>query len=170
MPLRFSKWGERPHWAMDLRYLGSDDFGHWIGAPAGMPMARPGLSAVTTAACATLVPPGAGFVATFNGSGHDSCDLYVDISSVPVWDGTTVRAVDLDLDVIRRLDGSVFVDDEDEFAEHQELFGYPPEVVTAAQASCDAVHAAVLAGEEPWASVGARWVEVGARTCLPDGR
>ena len=30
-----------------------------------------------------------------------------------------MTAVDLDLDVIRRFDGSWFVDDEDEFAEHQ---------------------------------------------------
>ena len=67
-----------------------------------------------------------------------------------------LRAVDLDLDVIRLPDplppvesapwdvppagpGEVFVDDEDEFAEHQVLYGYPADVVAAAQASCDAL-------------------------------
>jgi uncharacterized protein len=31
------------------------------------------------------------------------------------------------------------VDDEDEFAEHQVAFGYPPDVVAAALAACDDV-------------------------------
>ena len=43
VPVRFGKWGGRPHWEMDLRYLGSDGFGDWLGSPAGMPMRRPGM-------------------------------------------------------------------------------------------------------------------------------
>ena len=46
-------------------------------------------------------------------------DVYVDITTVPVWlDGPTraVTAVDLDLDVVRGWTGRVWVDDEDEFA------------------------------------------------------
>lgn len=35
--------------------------------------------------------------------------------------------VDLDLDVVRRFDGSAEILDEDEFAEHQVRYGYPPE-------------------------------------------
>ena len=42
---------------------------------------------------------------------------------------TVLRAVDLDLDVVRGTDGPLVVDDEDEFAEHQVALGYPPEVV-----------------------------------------
>jgi protein associated with RNAse G/E len=58
--------------------------------------------------------------------------------------------VDLDLDVIRMsptaaprvppgvaaAPGEIFIDDEDEFAEHQVAFGYPDDVVAAAQAAC----------------------------------
>ena len=47
-----------------------------------------------------------------------------------------MTAVDLDLDVVRRTDGTVYVDDEDEFAEHRVSFGYPPEVVELAEESC----------------------------------
>jgi protein associated with RNAse G/E len=74
---------------------------------------------------------------------------YVDITTPPYWDGTVLRAVDLDLDVVRTDDGrGTYVDDEDEFAEHRQLFGYPPEIVELAQSSCARVQQAV-AGEQP---------------------
>ena len=53
--------------------------------------------------------------------------VYVDITTPPVWDGTVLRAVDLDLDVVRGNTGRVWVDDEDEFADHRVRFGYPDE-------------------------------------------
>jgi predicted RNA-binding protein associated with RNAse of E/G family len=59
--------------------------------------------------------------------------------------------VDLDLDVIERFDGAVFVDDEDEFALHQVSYGYPPEVVAAAQAECARVDAELRAGAAQFA-------------------
>ena len=46
------------------------------------------------------------------------------------WDGHMLRAVDLDLDVVRGFNGTVIVDDEDEFAEHQVAYGYPEDVIT----------------------------------------
>ena len=61
-----------------------------------------------------------------------------------------LRAVDLDLDVVRGNTGRVWVDDEDEFADHRVRFGYPDEIAAAAMASCDRVHAAVVAGTAPY--------------------
>ena len=156
VPVRFGKWGGRPHWQMDLRYLGSDRFGEWLGSPAGMPMRRPGMTTSTDAECAFLVPHEGDFVASFNGRVVATA-IYVDVTDTPRWDGDTVRAVDLDLDVIKAWDGTVLVDDEDEFAEHQVQLGYPPEVVAAAQRSCDALVAAISGGQEPWATVGHAW-------------
>jgi hypothetical protein len=86
--------------------------------------------------------------------------VYVDMTTPPVWDGSTVRAVDLDLDVIRGLDGDVVVDDEDEFAEHRVAFGYPPEVVVLAEASRDRVRAAVLEEHAPYDGSHQRWQSV----------
>ena len=156
VPVRFGKWGGRPHWEMDLRYLGADRFGDWLGSPAGMPMRRPGWTTRTDAECAFLVPVEGDFVASFNGRGVPTA-VYVDVTDTPIWDGETVRAMDLDLDVIRRWDGTVLVDDEDEFAEHRVQYGYPPEVVDAAQRSCDQLVAAIGGAEEPWSSVGHTW-------------
>ena len=84
------------------------------------------------------------WLATFHGPGGVVA-TYVDMTTVPVWDGSVVRAVDLDLDVVELLDGEVIVDDEDEFAEHQVAFGYPPEIVALAEATRDAVLAAMRA-------------------------
>ena len=165
VPVRFGKWGGRPHWEMDLRYLGSDGFGDWLGSPAGMPMRRPGMTTRTDAECAFLVPHAGDFVASFNGPGVPTA-IYVDVTDTPAWDGNTVRAVDLDLDVVKAWDGMVLVDDEEEFAEHQVQLGYPPEVVDAAQRSCDALVAAISGGEEPWATVGHAWCAQAAELTL----
>jgi uncharacterized protein len=139
-----------------MRYLGSDEFGEWLGSPAGMPMRRPGWTTRTDAECAFLVPRDADFVASFNGRGVPTA-IYVDVTDQPRWEGDTVRAVDLDLDVVKAWDGTLLVDDEGEFAEHQVEYGYPAEVVDAAQRSCDALVAAIANGEEPWATVGHDW-------------
>ena len=73
-------------------------------------------------------------------------------------DGWVVTMVDLDLDVVKRRDGSVHVDDEDEFAEHRVAMGYPPHVVANARADCARVFLAMEAGVEPFGSVGPRWL------------
>jgi protein associated with RNAse G/E len=78
----------------------------------------------------------------------------------PEWE---VTMVDLDLDVVLTRDGHLFVDDEDEFAEHQVALGYPPEIVTLAELWRDRVLAAVAAGDEPFGSVGHDWLRRAAR-------
>ncbi len=163
--VRFGKWGGRPHWEMDLRYLGSDHFGDWLGSPAGMPLRRPGRTSWTDAEFAMLVPRHGDYVASFNGTGVSDA-IYVDITDQPVLDDHSLHAVDLDLDVVLRYDGRLYVDDEDEFAEHQVAFGYPPETIAAAEQSCAAVVAAITAREEPWASVGHAWAALAARQPL----
>ena len=112
-------------------------------------MARPGASFVTETDQVGLVPRDAGWLATFHAPGYVVA-TYVDMTTVPVWDGATCRAVDLDLDVIRTAGGDVFIDDEDEFAEHQVAFGYPADVVTLAEEACAWVQEAVLQERVPF--------------------
>lgn len=166
--VRFSKWGRQPHWGMDLRYLGSDEYGRWLGAPTGFWMSRPGRALASDVDVAILIPEDAPFVASFNGPGHDTCDIYVDVTTVPVWgredEEAVVRAVDLDLDVYRDLAGATRIDDEDEFAEHQVSYGYPQDTIDLARRSCHDVASAIEAEEEPWRSVGHRWVCLAARS------
>ena len=156
-----TKWGDRPHWRFEGSYLGSDAHGDWLGFPTGTHNARPGFEFHSEVDSVTLVPRGGWFLATFHQPGI-WCDLYIDISSPAAWEGSVLRAVDLDLDVIRLTDppGEVLVDDEDEFAEHQIAFGYPPAVVTSARESCSRVLAAVVAGEAPYDGTHRRWLEL----------
>jgi hypothetical protein len=159
--IEMQKWGDRPHWHIPGRWLGNDEHGDWIGIPAGTLMVRPGLETVSEFDQVGLVPAAGSdveraFLATFHAPGAPTW-VYVDMTTPPVWDGNVVRAVDLDLDVIRMQNGWVVVDDEDEFAEHQVDLGYPPEVVTLAETSRDRVHAAILDEQPPFDGSHRRW-------------
>jgi hypothetical protein len=159
-PIRvvMTKWGGRPHWEYDGVYLGSDEHGEWLGFPAGTFYRRPGLEFVATFSGVTLVPAGgAAHLAAFNDPNAKSA-IYVDMTTPPVWDGSTLRSIDLDLDVVKPQDGAVYVDDEDEFAEHTVEYGYPPDVVAMAEASAREVLAAVRAGVAPYDGTAERWL------------
>ena len=153
-----TKWPDLPHWEHDALVLGRDDHGTWLGAPRGTLMERPGSTFRTDWEQVTLVPDGAPFVATFY-SRPAPVEVYVDISGHATWSEGAVTAVDLDLDVVRGWTGRVWVDDEDEFADHRVRLGYPDEVVALATRSCDEVRAAVGAGLAPYDGVtGAHWL------------
>lgn len=150
------KWGDRPHWEFDAVHLGADEHGTWLGLPRGTPLARPG-AAFSTETDQVVLVPDAGWVATFHAPGY-AVATYVDITTVPVWDGAVLRCVDLDLDVIRSAEGDVWVDDEDEFAAHRVTYGYPDDVVAAAERGCAAVLDAVLHERAPYdGAAGGRW-------------
>jgi hypothetical protein len=152
-----TKWGDRPHWEFDGVYLGSDEHGDWLGFPAGTVMSRPGVEVRPDNDQVGLVPAGGAWLGTFHAPGG-TVWTYVDMTTVPVWDGDVVRAVDLDLDVVKPLDGATYVDDEDEFAEHQVRFGYPPETIALAEATRDTVYAAVVSGAAPFDGTSDRWL------------
>jgi uncharacterized protein len=140
-----TKWGDRPHWEYDAVFLGSDEHGDWIGCAAGTFMARPGAEYVAPVDQVCLVPTVGSdlersFVATFHAPGGP-VSVYVDMTTPPRWSGGCLSSVDLDLDVIRGTGGRVWVDDEDEFAEHRIAFDYPEPLVALASASCDRIEA-----------------------------
>lgn len=152
--LRFTKWGGGAHTQARLLRLGEDAHGVWLGGASGTVFSRPGNTYLTTGPLVVLVPDDRPWVATFYGGGHrHDSRIYVDMTTPAVWsaDGGDVTMVDLDLDVVRRLDGSVYVDDEDEFAAHQVELCYPPEVVRLAQRSRDEALAAVRDQQAPFA-------------------
>ena len=160
-----TKWGDRPHWELDATYLGSDVHGDWVGVPAGTLNARPGARFVSEVDAVTLVPADPDLrwcLPTFHAPGI-WCTAYVDITTPATWDGPVLRAVDLDLDVVRGAGhgdrgGRVWIDDEDEFADHRVRFGYPADVVAAAVATAERVHAAVTEGRAPFDGVAERWL------------
>jgi hypothetical protein len=152
--VEMTKWGDRAHWEFDAYYLGTDEHGDWCGVPAGTSMSRPGARYVAPADQVCLVPAdnspaGTWFLAAFHGRGGP-VQVYVDMTTPADWDGAVIRAIDLDLDVVRGLTGRVWVDDEDEFAEHRVSMGYPDRVVREALDSCQRVQALLERGGQPF--------------------
>lgn len=155
-----TKWGDQPHWEYAGHYLGADRHGDWIGLPIGTRFARPGVDLAMPNDQVALAPTTDQhwWLAGFHGPGGE-VRLYVDMATPPVWDGTVLRSVDLDLDVVQGLSGRVWVDDEDEFADHRVRFAYPDEVVAAALESCDSVERAARGSVAPFDGVTAqRWL------------
>ncbi|WP_114424290.1 DUF402 domain-containing protein [Nocardioides houyundeii] len=175
-----TKWGEHPHWVYDALWLGSDEHGDWVGVPTGTRFARPGRELTAGSDQVVLVPAPSygvrpGWLATFHQAGGavwagepsppepvaaaPRVATYVDMTTPAQWHGATLRAVDLDLDVVQDVAGTVVVDDEDEFAAHQVELGYPAHVVTAALQSCAWVHAAVVAASAPFDGAHRAWLD-----------
>ena len=152
--VRFTKWGGGAHWEFPVTFLGADDLGAWCGAPAGTWLERPGASFASAFAWVTLFPHHLPWAASFYEPGHPDTAVYVDMTTVPVWDGVVVSLVDLDLDVILLVDGCLILDDEDEFDEHRRSLAYPDDVVSLARRSADEVLTAIGEGHEPFLTVG----------------
>lgn len=155
--MRFTKWGGKLHWHFPLEPLGSDEHGWWFGTRAGAVLQRGYEEPVVQKHdFVTLVPREGDWIASFNPfSTEHQVALYIDVTTRPAYTGGVVSAVDLDLDVIRLFDGSVRVLDEDEFAEHQVLYGYPEPVVARAIATTGDLVERLTSGVQPFESAAA---------------
>ncbi|WP_257998266.1 DUF402 domain-containing protein [Zhihengliuella halotolerans] len=166
------KYDAAPHWVVPGVYLGSDAAGHWIFQAAGAFVARPGAGFFAASDAVCLVPhqdgsasgaAGTGvstreWVATFYDEGHPAgMRVYVDVSTAICWRrlapaGWELNSVDMDLDVVRTAGVEDFIDDEDEFAEHSAVFGYPEQLAESLRTAADDLLAAARAGEGVFAA------------------
>jgi hypothetical protein len=89
-----------------------------------------------------------------------SSQIYIDMCTPPVWQDSTVTCIDLDLDVVKKFDGSVYIDDVDEFEHHQIEYGYPPEIISMTEDSAERVFLAVKENQAPYDTTPERWFEV----------
>ncbi|WP_329021832.1 MULTISPECIES: DUF402 domain-containing protein [unclassified Streptomyces] len=150
------------HWHHSMMWLGEDEFGVWLGAPIGTIYSKgeEGEVYATEERRVMLFPRGAWWTALFQAT-PAHLDVYCDVTTPSDWPHKgQVTMVDLDLDVCRiRRDGSVFVDDEDEFASHQRQYGYPQDVITRAESSAEWLSAALRDGAEPFGSRYRAWLD-----------
>ena len=160
--VEFRKWDGLRHWTFDATRLGEDEHGVWLGVPVGTLMDRPDARFVLDYPSVVLVPRDQWWVAAFNGvrppPEPNEIEVYIDMSTPAEWDGDVLRAVDLDLDVVRRWTGEVAVLDEDEFAAHRLSKAYPAHVIAAAEHSARACVDLLRAGAEPFITVFRRYL------------
>ena len=158
----YRKYDGSLHWHQRMRRMGEDGHGIWLGAPAGT-VARKGEDGppvVIDFPFVMLIPRDGWWTASFNDAPH-KLEIYVDINTVPTWPHPgEVTMVDLDLDVIRRrADRGVVIVDQDEFAEHQVRYRYPPEVIAEAEKAAAWLHGVMSDGTEPFATAYRAWLE-----------
>ena len=155
--MRFTKWGGKLHWHYPVVPLGTDRHGWWLGGPEGTFFQRGDEEPILRLHdYVMLVPDEGDWIATWNAS--IDTEIYVDVATRPVRNGGIIEAVDLDLDVIRKRNGRVMLVDEDEFAEHQVLLGYPAEVIARARTTAEDLVARVTAATEPFDDAGRDWL------------
>lgn len=149
------------HWHHTMLRLGADNHGVWLGAPIGTVFSK-GSGAVyaTAEPRVMLFPREAWWTALFQAA-PARLDVYCDIATPSVWPYPgEVTMVDLDLDACRERDGGrVFIDDEDEFADHQIRYSYPPDVIAQATAAAEWLRTALSTGVEPFAGHYLTWLD-----------
>jgi protein associated with RNAse G/E len=156
----FSKYDGSRHWHETMRLLGTDEHGTWLGSSAGVQIQRGDEPPITLPQAHVYLIPAAGvwWTVVFNDDRDPHVEVYCDICTVPVRTGDEITMVDLDLDVIRRWDGTVEIVDEDEFELHQVKYGYSAEVVSSARAAADELAEIIRSGVEPFGSVYKGWL------------
>lgn len=140
--------------------LGDDDYGIWLGTAQDTRISSASGGWKSRFAYTMLIPRSEWWTATF--CAEPGPEMYCDVCTVPEWhaDGSGLRTVDLDLDVVRPRGGDAWVKDEDEFAEHRASYGYPDSVVNKARQTCEwLMEAGRRGGAEPFASAYHHWLD-----------
>ena len=158
--VQFFKYPKRLHWRHEMIRLGEDDYGVWLGAPAGaivqrgseppMELDHPFVQLISTEAFWSLI---------YNGEGN-KYPVYIDIATPAEWvNEQRVEMIDIDLDVVRRQDGSIGLLDEDEFLEHRVKYAYPDWMADRARTTAAELVLKLEAGDEPFGVIPQRWLQ-----------
>jgi len=172
LQFRWRKWHGGAHWVNDEIYLGSDEWGDWLGQPAGWRNARPGREFPAEHDSVTLLPPGGDYAYTHNAAPHPT-RVYIDVAWDVRWDAGVPTGIDMDLDVVRRepaepyvdregvlrSPGDVYIEDRDEWDEHRVAYGYPLDLVEKLEAVAVDLERRVRSAEPPFDdATAARWL------------
>lgn len=157
------KYDGSAHWVVPGSYLGADEYGHWILQAEGALVSRPGYGFYAASDAICLIPASGQWLGTFYDHRHPgNLRTYLDLSTEIGWrrmshGGWEVNSVDMDLDVVRSTDKGLFIDDEDEFEEHSEAYGYPGELVSTIRDEADRLLESVRGSRAPFNGVVDSW-------------
>jgi protein associated with RNAse G/E len=157
--VQFLKYPGTTHWGFEGTLLGEDRFGRWIGVPAGSRRWKAESSRSPTTSPAVFCAPWEGWWHLHYNGPRTTYSHFVDIVTPPRWRGSDrYELIDLDLDVVRYQDGTIEVQDEEEFEEHRSMFGYPEEVAARALEEVAWVVDALADRAEPFFDTAERWL------------
>ena len=129
--------------------LGEDNFGRWLGIRKGATWSSEAFtrSGVFEHSFVKLVPAGTFWTACFQ-----AVDPVVDIDIVlPVlWTGDALEETDLELDILRSADGTVYLRDQEEFDNVRLNMGIPDDISAQAEATCQRLRELVERRVEPF--------------------
>ncbi|MBU4465949.1 MAG: hypothetical protein KKH75_08905 [Actinobacteria bacterium] len=159
------KWDDSPHWRHDCVYLGSDEWGDWVGQPTGWRSHRPGRDFGAESPNVTLIPPSGDYALTVNRDHPRHVRIYIDLGWDIAWSQTepdVILGIDMDLDVVLAHDSrGLWIDDRDEWDEHRVQYGYPLDVVADLEALAIDLERRVGAAEAPFDDATAdRWLDL----------
>lgn len=81
---------------------------------------------------------------------NDMLRYYVHIATPPLWKPGELHYVDLDVDVLANAEGRVWIEDEDEFREGIQQFGYNERIIRHVRRATDEVYAKLKEHGNPW--------------------
>lgn len=160
---RNRKWDGQAHWVVPGRYLGEDRHGWWIFQGTNEFCSRPGAAFYTRSDAVLLVPREGDWVATFYDDAHPGgVRIYIDLAVGHEWNPirpavSEFHVIDMDLDVVSMAGRGVFIDDEDEFAEHRVAMNYPAGLVDSLEATAGRLYQAVKAQQAPFDGTDVDW-------------
>lgn len=150
------------HWGFETFYLGEDDWGHWMAVPKGTVRWKGERGFPPTRQDAVFCAPrDEWWHLHYEGPGAREYQSFIDIISPIRWiSENRYEMVDLDLDVALHQDGTIEVQDEDEFEFHQVRYEYTDEMIHGAVAETARIVDALKNRAEPFFEVAQRWLSV----------
>jgi protein associated with RNAse G/E len=157
--VQFLKNPDHLHWGFEAMWLGEDQWGDWIAVPKGTVRWKGAESVRPTGEAAVFCAPRDEWWHLHYNGATTQFSHFVDIVTPPVWvDDNRYEMIDLDLDIIVQQDGTVAIDDEDEFEVHQVEFGYTPDMIRRAGEETARIVEELEARREPFFDVAASWL------------
>lgn len=159
--VQFRKNPDIVHWGFEAMWLGEDEWGDWIAVPEGTRCWKGEDERRPTGGDAVFCAPrGEWWHLHYNGANHHRYSHFIDIVTPPVWiSDHRYEMIDLDLDIAVHRDGTVEIQDEDEFEVHQVELGYTEEMIARAIEETRKLVAAVERRQEPFFDVAEGWLE-----------
>ena len=158
--VQFLKNPDLPHWGFNGSYLGEDEYGDWIAVPAGSKRWKGKETFRPTGEHAVFCAPRDGWWHLHYNGETTRFSHFVDIVTQPVWvSENRYEMIDLDLDVVVHQDGTIEIEDEDEFEVHQVRYGYTRSMIEGALEATDRVVQALRNRREPYFDVAAAWLQ-----------